>query len=91
MGDILSRSWLAKKRTASGVTTGRIEELFTVGMANHAIAGKVSGAGGGGFIMFLVPPEHRIRLITALNGAGASASAVHFTEQGAESWTMATD
>ncbi|MBN8891742.1 MAG: GHMP kinase [Rhodospirillales bacterium] len=88
MADILNRSWLAKKRTASGISTSRIEELFTVAMDHHALAGKVSGAGGGGFIMFLVPPEHRLRLIGALNAFGAVATAVHFTDQGAESWAL---
>lgn len=88
MAEILDRSWQAKKRTASGISTGLIEELFAVARANHAMAGKVSGAGGGGFIMFLVPPEYRLRLINALNAAGATASAVSFTDQGAESWTV---
>lgn len=88
MAEILDRSWLAKKRTASGVTSERIETLFGVARANGAMAGKVSGAGGGGFIMFLVPPELRLGLIGALNAAGATASAVSFTEQGAESWLM---
>jgi D-glycero-alpha-D-manno-heptose-7-phosphate kinase len=88
MAEILNRSWIAKKGTASGVSSELIEQLFAVATANGAMAGKVSGAGGGGFIMFLVPPEQRLHLIQALNAAGATASAVHFTEQGAESWSV---
>ena len=85
---ILHRSWIAKQRTASGITTERIETLFQVALQSGAQAGKVSGAGGGGFIMFLAPPEARVRLIRALNEAGGTASPVHFTDQGAESWIV---
>lgn len=88
MASILNRSWEAKKRTASGISTGRIEALYELAFANGAIGGKVSGAGGGGFMMFIVPPDRRIGVVRALNGAGGSASGVHLTTQGAESWTV---
>jgi D-glycero-alpha-D-manno-heptose-7-phosphate kinase len=88
MAEILNRSWEAKKRTASGISTGRIESLYDLAFANGAIGGKVSGAGGGGFMMFIVPPDRRIDVVRALNRAGGSASGVHLTSQGAESWTV---
>ncbi|HXT78895.1 MAG TPA: hypothetical protein VN702_04960 [Acetobacteraceae bacterium] len=86
MATILNRSWEAKKQTASGISTGRIEELYELAFATGAIGGKVSGAGGGGFMMFIVPPHRHIPVVRALNAAGGSASGVHFTTQGAESW-----
>jgi D-glycero-alpha-D-manno-heptose-7-phosphate kinase len=88
MAAILNRSWEAKKRTASGISTGRIEALYDLAFANGAIGGKVSGAGGGGFMMFFVPPDRRISVVRALNAAGGTASGVHLTSQGAESWTI---
>jgi D-glycero-alpha-D-manno-heptose-7-phosphate kinase len=88
MADILNRSWKAKKRTASGISTGRIETLYDLAFANGANGGKVSGAGGGGFMMFIVPPCRRIAVVRALNAAGGTASGVHLTGQGAESWTI---
>ncbi|WP_428484174.1 hypothetical protein [Rhodopila sp.] len=88
MAAILNRSWEAKKRTAAGISTGRIEELYELAFANGAIGGKVSGAGGGGFMMFIVPPNRRIAVVRALNAAGGSASGVHLTGQGAESWSI---
>ena len=88
MAAILNRSWGAKKRTASGVSSPEIERLHATATAHGALAGKVSGAGGGGFVMFVAPPEDRIALIRALNATGAQASAVHFTSQGAESWVV---
>jgi D-glycero-alpha-D-manno-heptose-7-phosphate kinase len=88
MAGILNRSWAAKKQTAAGISTGRIEELYEVAFRNGASGGKVSGAGGGGFMMFIVPPDRRIQVVRALNAAGANAGAVHLTSQGAESWTL---
>jgi D-glycero-alpha-D-manno-heptose-7-phosphate kinase len=87
MAEILNRSWLAKKETAAGISTGHIEELYALAFANGAVGGKVSGAGGGGFMMFIVPPHRRIDVIRALNASGADAGGVHFTSDGAESWT----
>jgi D-glycero-alpha-D-manno-heptose-7-phosphate kinase len=86
MAEIINRSWLAKKRTASGISTPLIEQLYETAMSHGALAGKVSGAGGGGFVMFIVPPENRIALINSLNQGDAIATAVHFTPHGAESW-----
>ena len=86
MAEILNRSWEAKKRTASCISTERIDRLFETAMAHGAMAGKVSGAGGGGFVMFLVPPQRRVEVIAALNATGATATMVHFTERGVEGW-----
>jgi D-glycero-alpha-D-manno-heptose-7-phosphate kinase len=88
MAAILNRSWEAKKRTASGISTGPIETLYELAFANGAIGGKVSGAGGGGFMMFIVPPCRRIAVVRALNKAGGTAAGVHLTARGAESWTI---
>jgi D-glycero-alpha-D-manno-heptose-7-phosphate kinase len=52
------------------------------------MAGKVSGAGGGGFMMFIVPPEQRLDVVEALNNAGARASPVKFVHKGCETWRM---
>lgn len=87
MARVLERSWLAKKATAAGITTPEIERLHQAAISAGALAGKVSGAGGGGFIMFLVPPERRIPVIRALNAAGGHAEDLHLTTCGAESWT----
>ena len=85
---VLERSWLAKKRTAASVSTAQIEALEVLARANGAMGAKVSGAGGGGFMMFVVPTERRYRLIAALNEAGAQAYPVKLTERGSESWAL---
>jgi D-glycero-alpha-D-manno-heptose-7-phosphate kinase len=83
---ILAESWAAKKRTAAAISTGQIDMLMDAGLGAGAYAGKVSGAGGGGFVMFLSPPDRRLKVIKALRAAGGEASPVHLTHAGVETW-----
>jgi D-glycero-alpha-D-manno-heptose-7-phosphate kinase len=87
MAKVLNSSWKAKKETAGGISTDVIESLHGEAIAAGALAGKVSGAGGGGFMMFLVPPEKRWGLVQRLNRAGGFAEGVKLTSSGVESWT----
>lgn len=84
---ILNRSWQAKKRSAVGVANPVIDEAFDVAMKAGALAGKVSGAGGGGFMFFLCDPVLRPGVLRALDALGGQASPVHFTFVGAHSWS----
>lgn len=86
--EILQQAWLSKMNTASTITNSTIDRLLEVAMANGAWGGKVSGAGGGGFIMLLAEPSQRHRLIEALNGSGGQASAVRLTFEGVEAWPV---
>ena len=88
MAEVMMRSWTSKKRTASSVSSSSVERLLDVALNAGAWAGKVSGAGGGGFIMLLTDPEKRYGLIRKLNEAGAVASAVKLTFEGAEGWAV---
>ena len=88
MADVLNRSWASKKRTAAGVSTDHIDHVYEVAMNNGAIGGKISGAGGGGFLMFVVPPESRLAIVRALNQIGLRAEGVQLSTQGAECWTV---
>src|SRR5690606_41034654 len=83
---ILDASWRSKQRTAASISTTLIEKVFEAGRKAGARAGKISGAGGGGFMMFLVDPEDRIKLVDALNEAGGTAGPVHLTSRGVEAW-----
>lgn len=88
MADVLRQSWLSKKETAASVSNTRVEALLDAAMGAGAWAGKVSGAGGGGFIMLLTDPERRYRLIRTLNELGGQASAVKLTFEGVEAWSV---
>ena len=85
---VMMRSWEAKKLTATGIATPIVDQLFDLALREGAWGGKVSGAGGGGFLMFCTDPENRYRLTSALNEAGGVASAVKFTLDGAEAWSV---
>jgi D-glycero-alpha-D-manno-heptose-7-phosphate kinase len=88
MAQILDDSWKAKKLTAPGISTDSIDRLYEVAVANGALAGKVSGAGGGGFVMFLVHPEDRLGLLDALNATGGIAGPVKIADRGCETWQV---
>jgi D-glycero-alpha-D-manno-heptose-7-phosphate kinase len=86
IAEVLNRSWLAKRRTSRLISNPMLEKVFALGVENGAVAGKVSGAGGGGFVFFISDPEQRYRLIAALNESGYLASSVQFTDAGSEAW-----
>jgi D-glycero-alpha-D-manno-heptose-7-phosphate kinase len=59
LGGMLHENWQRKKCLSSNVSNGVIDELYESGMAAGAWGGKLLGAGGGGCILFLAPPEHQ--------------------------------
>ena len=87
LGDILSRSWIAKKATAASISNPLIERLWTAATEAGARSGKVSGAGGGGFVMFLCEPERRSDVLRALRQAGGEPDTVNFSSDGVTGWT----
>lgn len=58
-GRLLDHTWKLKKQTGSAVSTSNIDILYDKGIKAGAIGGKLLGAGGGGFLIFYVPPEHQ--------------------------------
>lgn len=59
IGQLLDRCWRLKKRLSSSITAPEIDELYDFCIANGAVGGKLCGAGGGGFLLMVVPPELR--------------------------------
>lgn len=85
---VLQAGWQAKKRMANAITNPVIEEVEQLAFANGAHAAKVSGAGGGGFMIFMCKPELRVGLSRALAAHGGRLLDFHFTQQGATSWRI---
>lgn len=83
---VMQSSWKLKKLMASSIANPAIDAVETVAMRNGAIAAKVSGAGGGGFMMFMCDPADRIRLSRALAEQGGSLLDFHFHSGGAVAW-----
>jgi D-glycero-alpha-D-manno-heptose-7-phosphate kinase len=88
MAEILDHSWQSKKATAESVSNSHIDALYSVARSNGARAGKVSGAGGGGFMMFIADPDSKPRLIRALAEAKGTPDKIIFTHKGVESWSV---
>lgn len=86
VAQILGRSWESKKRTATNVTSGAIDAVYEAALNAGAYGGKVSGAGGGGFVMFLVDPTRRPELMRVLAAQGGQPMLCQFSAGGAAAW-----
>jgi D-glycero-alpha-D-manno-heptose-7-phosphate kinase len=67
IGKLMDHSWRMKKQLAQGVSNDAINDLYTTAKQAGAFGGKLLGAGGGGFIMFLAPPEKHDAIKQALS------------------------
>lgn len=85
---IIGSSWENKKKMAAGITNDNIQHAFDVAVAAGASAGKVSGAGGGGFIMFFVDPTRKKAVEDALKGLDGFVLPFLFTDGGAHGWKI---
>ena len=85
---ILGTAWEDKKKMSSAITNPMIQEAFDVALRAGAVSGKVSGAGGGGFIMLVVPPQKRFAVSEALSALSGKVVPFQFTEKGAVAWKL---
>ena len=59
IGELLHESWILKQGLTEGINTPAVNEIYEEGLDAGAFGGKLLGAGGGGFILFIVPPENQ--------------------------------
>jgi len=88
MGEILDFGWQHKKRMAPDISNDWIDEIYQTAMDNGALGGKISGAGGGGFMIFYCPNNSRYRVIEALQKFGGVPHRYEFTNVGMTSWAI---
>lgn len=88
---ILGQAWEDKKKMADAITNPVIQKAFDVACAAGAYSGKVSGAGGGGFIMLAINPTHRKSIVAALKELGGFVLPFQFCPQGVRSWRINDD
>ncbi|MBN1075623.1 dehydrogenase [Clostridium botulinum] len=86
--ECLKMGWEAKKKTASVISNSKIEESYELIMKNGGLAAKVSGAGGGGFMMIYCDPIKRTNLINILNETDGKVMEIQFTDRGSEGWII---
>lgn len=86
--EVLREAWENKKKTSAIVSNKDLEETINFAMANGAEAVKVSGAGGGGFLMLYCNPMNRQKLIDAMATRHGKIFPVKFSQTGAVSWII---
>ena len=59
LAPLLAESWVLKRRLSARITDSEIDNLYNTGISAGALAGKLCGAGGGGFLLMIVPPDRR--------------------------------
>ena len=85
-GGVLHEAWEAKKKMAASITNPQIESIYTAAREAGALGGKVSGAGGGGFMFFFADFGKRHAVIEAIAEHGAEPVHFGFTGRGLETW-----
>lgn len=88
LGYHLRGAWEAKRKTSSKVSNTKIDEIVESTLEKGAYGGKVSGAGGGGFLYFIADPSRAVAILNHLRTFGGSAETVRYTDTGVESWTV---
>lgn len=86
--DCLRRGWEAKKQTSAMISNPLIEERYRLAMDHGGKAAKISGAGGGGFMMILCDPKRRFELMERLKQTDGRVMVCSFTELGTQAWTL---
>ena len=89
IADCLRQNWVEKKKTASIISNPLIEETYDYVIKNCGKEAKISGAGGGGFMIIWCNPENRYELIKALKDReGGKTRIVDIVEEGTQAWTI---
>ncbi len=83
-GELLHESWQAKRRVSSKITTPRIDQLYALAREHGATGGKITGAGGGGFLLLYCEKEFQQSVRQALLAEGVNEMAFAFDTQGAQ-------
>jgi len=84
----MQTGWEAKKKMARSISNTRIDETYELARKAGMRAGKISGAGGGGFMMLLVDPLRRMDVIRALRQTQGQIVTCHFTKYGTQGWRI---
>lgn len=84
----LRRGWEQKKRTSDIVSNVKLEETISFVLSHGAEAVKVSGAGGGGFLLIYCNPINRQKVINETSELSGKVYPVSFSKSGAQSWII---
>lgn len=87
-GELLDVAWQYKKRMAEGISNPWIDEIYEEARKAGVLGGKISGAGGGGFMFFFCDPLRRFAVQDRLRALGVQLVNFSFVKEGAGAWTV---
>lgn len=86
LGEILHAQWTQKKRTSSAISTPEIDRVYEEVRGLGVVGGKMSGAGGGGFMFLICPFDRRPQVTARLQELSCSVAPVAFEPEGMQTW-----
>lgn len=86
MGEVLNYGWEYKQQMAEGIVNEELLEIYHTALKAGASGGKISGAGGGGYLLFYCPGNARHEVIRALNSFTGKVEPFEFTRKGLKTW-----
>lgn len=87
-GEVLDYGYQQKRKMAEGISNNLMEEIYTTAKNAGATGGKISGAGGGGFMIFYCPYNTKFAVIKSLEKFGGVHRPYQFVEHGLVTWTI---
>jgi D-glycero-alpha-D-manno-heptose-7-phosphate kinase len=87
-GDLLGTAWTEKKRLSPKISNEFIDTAYEEAMKHGALGGKVTGAGGGGYMLFYCPFQRKHRVANALISLGGEVTEFEFTANGLTTWSV---
>ena len=88
IGEILDFGFQQKRKMAEGISNSLMEEIYETAKAAGATGGKISGAGGGGFMIFYCPGNTKYNVIKSLEKFGGISRNYQFVDHGLTTWTI---
>ena len=88
IGEVLHFGWQNKKQMAKSISNTLIDDIYETAMKNGASGGKISGAGGGGFMFFYCPAVTKIKVAKSIEQFGGRVQSFKFTSQGLITWSI---
>lgn len=88
IGKLLDSSWQEKKKMATGISNTMIDEIYDCAKESGALGGKISGAGGGGFMIFFVDDHKRHAVVNCLHQFSGEVWNFSICEEGLTTWTI---
>jgi D-glycero-alpha-D-manno-heptose-7-phosphate kinase len=87
-GDLLGSAWEQKKKMSPRIANDFIDKAYDAARRQGALGGKVTGAGGGGYMLFYSPFQRKHRVANALIELGGAVTEFEFTARGLTTWSM---